>query len=250
MATHMHSVVRLAAGAAAVLFLLAGCAATGPAPQQATQGGTRAGNARVATKMSSTIFLQPVASAQRVVYVEGHNTSSAKEVNLEPQILSALRAQGYTVTGDPAKAEFILQYNLRYLGEEQQNRTATGALAGGFGGAVLENAFANASGQQTLRAGVIGAGIGALVGYMLSENHYMMVVDVRVQQRNPSARTQISTNADSGSGNITRSSSAGESGWQIYQTRVVGEAAGQHLTFDYAKPALEQNIAGSIAGIF
>jgi len=231
------------------LVTIAGCAARGPAPQQTTAGGTRAGKARVATKMSSTIFLQPVAPDRRVVYVEGHNTSSAKNVRFEPQIDAALRSQGYKVTGDPSKAEFILQYNLRYLGKESKSHTAAGAVAGGFGGAVLESA-AGGSGNQNLRGGIVGAGLGALVGYLMSENQYMMVVDVRVEQRSSSAHTHITTRAGSGTGNTTTSSSQGAAGWQIYQTRVVGEAAGRHLAFDYAKPALEQNIAGSLAGIF
>lgn len=237
------------ASLALVSMALAGCAATGPAPAAASNGGTQAGNARIATKMSSSVFLQPVAPDQRIVYVEGHNTSSAQDVNFTPQVVAALTQRGYQVTNNPDHAQFILQYNLRYLGKETQDHTATGALAGGFGGAILEGA-AGGSGIQSVRGGIVGAGIGALVGYLMSENQYMMVVDIQIRQRNASARTTTTTTTGEGLGNTTTSSSTGASGWQTYSDRVVGEAAGRHLSFDYAKPALEQNIANSIAGIF
>lgn len=211
-------------GAALATLALAGCASSGPPPAQATNAGTQIGNARMKTKMSSTIFLRPVAQDKRVIYVEGHNTSSAQDVNFKPIIQQALFSKGYTLTNDPGKAEFILQYNLRYLGKETKSHTATGALAGGFGGAILEGA-AGGSGIQSARAGIIGAGIGALVGYMMSENQYMMVVDLQIRQRNGS-------------------------GWDTHRDRVASEAAGQHLQFDYAKPALQKVIAQSIAGIF
>lgn len=239
----------LAPAAALLAVALAGCASSGPAPAQASNGGTQAGNARIATKMSSSIFLQPVAPDKRVVYVEGHNTSSAQNVDFTPQIVAALYKQGYQVTNDPDKAQFILQYNLRYLGKETKDHTATGAIAGGFGGAILEGA-AGGSGIQSVRGGIVGAGIGALVGYLMSENQYMMVVDIQIQQRNASATTNTTTNTSQGLGNTTTSSSTGQPGWQTFTDRVVGEAAGRHLDFDYAKPALESNIAQSIAGIF
>ncbi|MGH8161233.1 MAG: complement resistance protein TraT [Gammaproteobacteria bacterium] len=206
---------------------VAGCAAQGPAPAYTTNGGTQAGQARIKTKMTSTIFLNPVAPDKRVIYVEGHNTSSAQNVDFMPILQQALFAQGYQLTRDPSQAEFTLQYNLRYLGKETKSHTAEGALAGGFGGAILEGA-AGGSGIQAVRGGIIGAGIGALVGYMMSENQYMMVVDIQVRQRgNGSSDT-----------------------WTTYRDRVATEAAGRHLDFDYAKPAMVQNTAHSIAGIF
>lgn len=211
-------------GTALAMLALAGCASSGPPPSQASNAGTQIGNARLKTKMSSTIFLQPVAQGKRVIYVEGHNTSSAQGVDFTPTLQQALFAKGYQITHDPDKAEFILQYNLRYLGKETKSHTATGALAGGFGGAILEGA-AGGSGMQSVRAGVIGAGIGALVGYMMSDNQYMMVVDLQIKQRTGS-------------------------NWDTHRNRVAAEAAGQHLQFDYAKPAMQKVIAESIAGIF
>ncbi len=235
------------------LATLGGCAATGPAPAQATNGGTQVGNARIATRMSSTIFLQPVAPRKRVIFVAGHNTSSVRNLQLPAYLREALRQKGYHLTTNPDQAEYILQYNLRYLGRENKNHTIQGAIAGGFGGAILENAVAGggyASGGQTLRAGIIGAGIGALVGYLANETRYMMVVDIQVEQRNPGARTRTHTTAREGLGNFTTSSSAGAKGWQIYRTRLVGEAAGHRLNFSYVQPALTRTIANSIAGIF
>lgn len=242
------------------LLALGGCAtATGPAPSQASNGGTQIGNASFKSKMASSIFLQPVAPSKRVIFLEGHNTSSAQGLNFNQYLTGKLLGAGYRLTNKPSKATYMLMYNIRYLGKETKDETAAGALAGGFAGALVESSLQSGDNywwwgggegvQQTARAGIIGAVIGGVAGHFLSKNFFMMVVDIQVEQRNANARTATQTNASEGLGNTTRSTS-GFSGWQIYRDRLVSQAGGRQLTFGYIKPALQKVMSGEIAGIF
>lgn len=238
---------------------VAGCAAlggNGPAPSQASNGGTSIGNANYKSKMASSIFLQPVAPAKRLVYVEGHNTSSAQNLKLSAYVEQKLTNSGYMVTNDPTKAEYMLMYNVRYFGKETKSKTAAGALAGGFGASLVEAAsqgqntwWWSEGAQQTARAGILGAVAGGIIGHFLSKNYYMMVVDIQVEQRDKEARSSSFSSSNQGLSSTTYSSS-NSSGWKIYRDRVVSQAGGRRLKFSYAEPALEKVMAGEIAGIF
>ena len=246
----------MALGAA---LALGGCAmmgGNGQAPGKASNGGTSIGNASYKSKMAKSIFLQPVAPAKRVVYVEGHNTSSAQNLKLAAYVEQKLTKHGYMVTNDPSKAEYMLMYNVRYFGKETKSKTAAGALAGGFGAAAIEAASQGQNtwwwgegAQQTARAGIIGAVAGGIIGHFLKKNYYMMVVDIQVEQRNKNARSTSYSSSNQGMSSTTYSTS-NSSGWQTYKDRIVSQADGRRLKFSYAEPALEKVMAGEISGIF
>ncbi len=86
---------------------------------------------QLSAQMSSSIFLQPVAPNQRVVFVEGHNTSSAQNLGFQSLVSQDLLRRGYRLTNNPSHAEYMLMYNVLYVGKQQANYTADGALAGG-----------------------------------------------------------------------------------------------------------------------
>ena len=54
-------------------------------------------NLDVQTKMSSSIFLDPVEPEQRTIFVDIRNTSDKPEFDLKPQVIESLRARGYQV---------------------------------------------------------------------------------------------------------------------------------------------------------
>lgn len=239
-------------GIAAILFL-AGCA-TGVAPR-ATNGGTTAGNADLSVKMSSSIFLQPVTAAKRTIFLEGHNTSSAQGLGFEPRIAADLAYRGYRIVHDPSKATYMLMYNIRYVGRETKRNTALGALSGGFGGSLIgsmigRNYYGGSSFTNTIAGGLAGAAVGAIAGHFFSTHRYMMVVDIQVEQRQAGAVASSTTVASEGLGNRTVQSGGRVEGWAIFRDRVVAQAKGMRLTFDYAKPALVKEVTGAIAGIF
>lgn len=239
----------LALTAITLAVALTGCAtATGPAPQSTTTSGLSAGNMRLSAQMSSSIFLQPVAPQERVVFVEGHNTSSAQSLGFSRLIDQRLIAKGYRLTNNPNQAHYMLMYNIRYVGKEMHSNAATGALAGGFGGVLVGSAANNSQGG--FAGGVIGAGIGALIGSVMSNNHYMMVVDIQIEERDRGAYASTSTIASQGTNSTMGSYGGGVAGWMIYRDRIVAQAHGLRLRFSYATPALSHEVAGELAGIF
>lgn len=243
----------IAAASVILVLILAGCA-TGVAPQ-ATNGGTTVGNADLSVKMSSSIFLQPVAAAERTIFLEGHNTSSAQGLGFEPRIAADLIAKGYRIVNDPGKATYMLMYNIRYVGRQTQRNTALGALSGGFGGSLIgsmigRSYYGGSSFTNTVAGGLAGAAVGAIAGHFFSTHRYMMVADIQVEQRQTGASTVSTTQASEGLGNTAVSSGAAVKGWAIYRDRVVAQAKGMRLTFGYAQPALVREVTGAIAGIF
>lgn len=230
------------------VVLLAGCA-TGPAPQAASASGLSAGHMHLSVKMSSSVFLQPVAPAQRVVYVEGHNTSSAQGLSFGSDVRQALMSHGYQVTDDPTQAQFMLLYNVLYVGKEQANYTEAGALAGGFGSAVTA-ALADGNGSTVAAYGLAGALVGGVVGHFLQQNQYLMVVDIQLEQRQAGVYTTSETSAQQGTSGEETTSTSGVKNWMIYRDRIVAQAQGLNLAFDYATPALSNEVAGEISGLF
>ena len=229
--------------------LLAGCAtANGPAPQSTSSSGLSAGNMRLSARMSSSIFLQPVGPAKKVVYVEGHNTSSAQGIHFGQLIVQELTAKGYRITNNPHYAHYMLLYNIRYVGKEQSSHAAAGALAGGFGGAIIGGVAGNDNGA--LIGGGVGALAGGIIGAIFPTNRYMMVVDIQLEQRQKGAYTSTNTLASQGIDSSVSSSAGGINGWMIYRDRIVAQAAGTRLRFSYATPAMSHEVAGELAGLF
>ena len=72
------------AGLLVVMLALSGCAAGSTAIAKR--------NLDVQTKMSDTIFLDPVSPDQRTVYVDVKNTSDKPDLDLAPQIRAAIAA--------------------------------------------------------------------------------------------------------------------------------------------------------------
>lgn len=227
---------------------LAGCA-TGPAPQATSASGLSAGNMHLAVHMSSSIFLQPVAPSQRVVFVEGHNTSTAQNLGFQALVNEDLTRRGYQITNDPTQAEYMVMYNVRYIGDQRQDNTAAGVLAGGFGAAVTSAAFGG-NGGTTAAYGLAGAVVGGVVGHFLSQKAYMMVVDIQLEQRQAGVYTASQTSAQQGIGGNTYTSVSGVKNWMIYRDRIVAQAHGLDLAFSYATPALTHEVAGEISGLF
>ena len=81
-----------ATGMVGVLLLalaLAGCAAGATAMAKRKLD--------VQTRMTDTVFLDPVAPAERTVYVDIRNTSDRPDLDIAPQVRDAVAARGYRV---------------------------------------------------------------------------------------------------------------------------------------------------------
>lgn len=241
------------------LMLLSGCAAS--------QTMISKRNLDVQTKMSETVFLDPVGPDKKVIYVEVRNTSDKDNFDIETPIKDAVAKRGYRVTQNPDEAYYRLQANVLSVAKTDPT-AAQQALAGGYGGplmAALGGAAAGASigglaGGTYATAG-IGAGAGALVlggaelvtSALVKDVLFMVVTDVQVVEKAAEGvivRQDNQQNLKQGIGGSQQQTSSEVTKYKKYRTRVVSTANKANLDYEEAAPALTQGLTRSLAGLF
>lgn len=212
----------------------------------------------VQTKMSASIFLDPVEPELRTVYVDVRNTSDKPEFDLKPDVISYLNARGYQVIDSPKKANYWLQANVLQVGKTNA-RDANRALAAGpgvAGGAVtgyaLHRASGGESGANAAGAIVVGAVAGTIVDAMVKDVYYSVITDIQVMERLPGG--VVSEDSEhklrQGTSGDTVSTYQRESDQRKYQTRVMSYANQVNLEWEEAAPSLRSGLARAIAGMF
>lgn len=229
--------------------LLTSCAATSTVLEH--------GKLETDTKLSQTIFLDPVAQSQKTAYIAVTNTSQ-ELVTVDKSLKQALEEHGYKVVGNPAKAHYMLQANILKVGKMSASASQS-ALGGGYGGALAGAAMGTALGALSGHSStMIGAGIGGgLVGLaadsLVKNVNYTMITDVQISERvgkGVKVNEQFQSHLTNGSSTIISQVSSRDSQYQRYRTRVVSNANKVNLKFTDARPALEQGLVKVIAGIF
>lgn len=208
------------------------------------------------SRMSQTIFLDPVPDRQKVIYVDVHDTSS-KNVNLRPTIVKALRAKGWRVTRHLSQAHDKLQVNVLQVGRAKNPNSVWSSMDSGFNGALLGGLAGITAGVVTdsAEAGLgVGIGVGALSwlsNEMIKDVTYSMITDIQVSVRVKGHVEQM-TNAQLSQGTQTQRTQRYRqtTHWISYRTRIASVADKVNLKFEQAKPALVKHIASEIAGIF
>lgn len=214
-------------------------------------------NLDVQTKMSSSIFLDPVEPEQRTIFVDIRNTSDKPEFDLKPQVVQSLQARGYQVIDSPKRAHYWLQANVLQVGRSNA-RDTNSALAAGpgmAGGAVtgyaIHRATGGSSGGATAGAIVGGAIVGTVVDAMVEDVYYSVITDIQIMERFDGTVSEDSQHqliqGDSGS---TTSSYQRQSDMRKYQTRVASFANQANLKWTEAEPQLTQGLVRSLAGLF
>ena len=211
----------------------------------------------VQTKMSDTIFTDPVPPAKRVVWIDLRNTSD-QEIDLTT-VRDLLQSKGFRVIEDPDRAEFHLQVNTLYVGKASQ-AAIDRAVAGGFGSAIAGAATGAAIGG--LAGGYRGAGTGALVGglvvggaeliagSLVKAVRYAVITDVQLSQRSAVMVAQRQqARLRQGSSTVVSQDVSETSPWKRYRTRIVSTATQVNLDFADAKPVLTGGLIRSIVGL-
>ena len=181
---------RVAVAGMALLFLV-GCAAS--------QTMISKRNLDVQTKMSETIFLDPVGPEKKVIFVDVRNTSDKDNFDIATPIKDAIAKRGYCITQNPYEAHYRLQANVLSVAKTDPT-AAQQALAGGYGGPLMSALGGAAAGAAiggmaggTYAAAGMGAGAGALVlggaelvtGALVKDVTFMVVTDVQVVEKAP-----------------------------------------------------------------
>lgn len=206
------------------------------------------------TKMSKTIFLEPMSPEKRIVFVQIRNTSDQPAFSLQEQIREKLAQRGYKLTDDPEKANYWLQANVRKVtqddgqyGEYALNKGFQGAVTGGY----IGSAFGGGDGK--IGAVVAGALIGMAVEASTSDVYYTAVTDVLISVRARDGEvleTQENQRISMGANGSKRISTSGTTNMRQYTTRIVSTANKVNLSYDEAAFTLRNGLINSISGIF
>ncbi len=234
---------------ASAVAVLTGCAATQTAIEH--------GHLATSTKLSETVFLNPVSSAEKTVYVSVKNTSD-QTIAVEPALKSSFKAHGYRVLNEPSHAHYLLQANILKVGKMSVSASQS-ALGGGYGSALAGGVAGTALGTMTHNTNaMIGGGIaGGLVGLaadsLVKDVNYTMITDVQISERvgkGVHVQEEHRASLRQGSSSSLNQVSTTASEYQRYRTRVVSNADKVNLAFKYAEPALTSGLVKALVGIF
>ncbi len=238
------------------VFLASSCAATRTLIEKR--------NLEVETKMSETIFLEPVSPEQRVVYVDIKNTTDKELPSIEYGIKGKIASSGYRVTDDPAEATFILQANILKVGKtdlEEANSLFNTGFEGVIEGAVIGAVIGGAIGgdvdeinKGTVAGAVAGSVAGFLFDALVTDDLFTMVTDIQIRERTQKgeivSQTETTEVSQGTATKTTQTSRTDGVKWKIYRTRIVSVANKANLDFEEAKPHLQAGLMRSIGGIF
>lgn len=244
----LKKIIKSMPSIAGVTVLLTSCAATQTAIEHSSL--------QVSTKQSETVFLDPVSKAQKTVYVSVKNTSD-EDVDIAPQLKTALSSHGYKVVNNPNSAHYLLQANVLKVGK-MSVAASQSALGGGYGSALAGTLAGTAAGSLThsttgmIAGGLAGGVLGMAADSLVKAVNYTMITDVQISERVGKGAVQEQFNASLQNGNASGTSQtlSKRSDYQRYRTRVVSNADKVNLKFTDARPALEQGLVKVISGIF
>jgi hypothetical protein len=214
------------------------------------------GSLTTESKMSKTIFLDPVPANEKTIYVQVKDTSG-KDVKLKDALVAQLQGQGWDVVHDVSKAHDMVQVNVLQVGKADSVQSVWQSMNSGFGNALMGGLAGVAAGLAANSAGVglgVGAGVGA-IGWMADEMYqdvvYSMITDIQVSVKVNGEVTQTTqADLDQGSQTKTMQTYNQKTNWMRYRTRIASVADKANLDFDEAKPVLIDGITKQIAGIF
>jgi outer membrane lipoprotein SlyB len=230
------------------MVLLVSCAATSTIIEHH--------NLETNTKLSQTIFLDPVSPSQKTIFIAVKNTSQ-ESLSIDNSLKEALIEHGYKVVTNPEKAHYMLQTNILKLGKMSASASQS-ALGGGYGSALMGAGTGVALGALTgssnamIGGGLAGGVIGLAADSLVKVVNYTMITDVQISERvgKGAVHEQFNSNLQNGSASGTYQTSSKHSDYQRYRTRVVSNADKVNLSFAQARPALEQGLVKTLAGIF
>lgn len=240
MTKFVHRIFRSSIAMGAIAFM-GGCAATQTAIEHA--------HLETSTKLSKTLFLDPVPKEQKTIFVSVKNTSD-QVIDITPKLIASLQQQGYRVVHQVDGAHYLLQANILKVGK-MSLLASQSALGGGYGsvlagGAVGVGLASMSNDAKTMVAGGLSGGLVSMVADTLVRDvNYTMITDVQISER----MSELQSGAKEM--RLRASSHRSTNGhFQRYRTRIVSNAERVNLDFKDAVLALETGLVKTLAGIF
>lgn len=243
-------------------------------------GGCATTELQTQTKMTQSIFLEPVKKEQKTVFVSIKNTSGQDMGGLEQKITSKLQTKGYKLVDDPDTAKYTLMTNVLFANNLKEANAAGAGVNGAIAGGVMGAVNSGGNGNSALGAALIVGGVSAIAGKLTEDEIYRMVTDVVVREKKNtkvlttinSSQGQASIGQESragflnsfagqiknndGAGGVLNSNQHGSQTQQLetdyveHKTRVFSEAVKMNLKLDEALPVLIDKMSEQISGIF
>jgi hypothetical protein len=211
------------------------------------------GKLEVVTKMSDTIFLDPVGGDKRTIFVQMRNTSGYESLHIDKDIISALMEKGYKVVSDPDQAHYILQANILQIGKIKDGDMAFGSLHGGYGAALGAGIAIAGSNNPTVGNALAGALIGGAVDYLADAAvqvcYYSITTDIQISEKGNIGEVKVETKTTQGK-DKSKVSYSEKSDRKKYNTRIVSLAKKTNLKFEDAEPEITKGLISSIVGMF
>jgi hypothetical protein len=215
------------------------------------------GKLEVETKMSDTIFLDPIEDNKRTVLVQIRNTSDKSGLEIESKIRSAIESKGYIIVNNPQKANIMIQANILQVGRstlENPFQALTGGYGSGLEGFATGAALAGAtggSGRSMLGIGLL-AGIGnTVLDAAVEVVNFTMTTDLQISEKADGEYVSESSDANlkQGTSGYKKSTWEKKTNWKKYQTRIMSVAKKTNLKFEEAEPKLTEGLVKSISGL-
>jgi Enterobacterial TraT complement resistance protein len=240
---------------AGVIATMAGCAAV------STSVAKR--NLDVQTKISTSIFVEPVKRASRTVYIDIRSGVMEFDRNIFTRAIReafATNPNGYTITDDPDQAQYRLAIFVNTL-EKASPTAAEVALKQGYRGDVSAGAQAGlvvgADQGRTATSAVAGGLVGALgtsaANAFVQDVTYMLVADVQIKEKTANGvivrkDTKISAKvSDAGTSTQTASEASNR---MEYRTRIVTTANKANLELNEAQEVMFKKTAFAMSSFF
>ena len=215
------------------------------------------GSLAVETKMSDSVFLDPIDEDRRTVLLQIRNTSDKPGLEIESRIRSAIESKGYTIVNSPKKANIMIQANILQVGRSTLENPFE-AISGGYGsglegfatGAAIAGATGG-SGRSMLGVGLI-TGIGnTILDAAVEVVNFTMVTDLQISEKADGNFITESSDASlkQGTSGYKKSTWEQKTNWKKYQTRIMSVAKKTNLKFEEAEPNLTEGLVKSISGL-
>ncbi len=214
-------------------------------------------NLEVQTKMSNTIFLDPVAEDAKTIFIQIRNTSDKPEFNIEKEVKEKILIKGYRVVSDPSKAHYILQANILQVGKNSQT-AAEQSLLGGYGDALAGGAAGaflggRNSSSGAVVGGLVGAGLTFAANSLVKDVYYSVTTDLQISERakkGVKVLNQSNQKLAQGSSGSIRSTYEETSNSKRYQTRILSFANKMNLKWEECSAELVNGVSASMTGMF
>lgn len=219
-------------------------------------------NLDVQTKMSDSVFLDPVSPDKRTIFIQVRNTSDKSNFSIVQPLKTAILAKGYRITEDPDQAHFKLQVQILSVTKANPS-AATAALNAGYGGVLggMTTGATIGAAVDGWRGAGIGAGAGAIAGglagtvanAMVKDVTYVAITDVQISQKTKQGVTgtqrTLVENAQ-GTGAHVKQTFDETVNEKRYRTRVMSTANQVNLDYEDAAPKLNAGLTQVLAGLF